>query len=205
MQDLIWAIPGLLLAITVHEYAHGRMAYQLGDPTAAMAGRLTLNPLSHLDPIGALMFWIFRFGWAKPVPVNPGYFKDPRQGMLLVAAAGPLANFITAFLVLVVVMLLPARVLAGTALGSVMGLAVWYNIFLGLFNLIPIPPLDGSKILRNVLPYSAAQAMDQLETYGWLILILMIYLGAFRLILMPLAQQIYGVLAFMARLLTGGF
>ncbi len=204
MQDLIWAIPGLLVAITVHEYAHGRMAYQLGDPTAAHAGRLTLNPLSHLDPLGALMFWIFRFGWAKPVPVNPAYFADPRRGILLVSAAGPAANFITAFALVLVMTALPLGML-GDAVGRILLLGVWYNIFLGLFNLIPIPPLDGSKILESLLPRSFAPVMVQLNAYGWIILILLIYLGAFGRVLMPLANGIFSSMATVARLLMGGF
>lgn len=204
MQDLIWAIPGLLVAITVHEYAHGRMAYQLGDPTAAHAGRLTLNPLSHLDPLGALMFWIFRFGWAKPVPVNPAYFADPRRGILLVSAAGPAANFITAFALVLVMTALPLGML-GDAVGRILLLGVWYNIFLGLFNLIPIPPLDGSKILESLLPRSFSPVMVQLNAYGWIILILLIYLGAFGRVLMPLANGIFSSMATVARLLMGGF
>lgn len=204
MQDLIWAIPGLLVAITVHEYAHGRMAYQLGDPTAAHAGRLTLNPLSHLDPLGALVFWIFRFGWAKPVPVNPVYFADPRRGILLVSAAGPAANFITAFALVLVMTALPLGML-GDAVGRILLLGVWYNIFLGLFNLIPIPPLDGSKILESLLPSSFGPVMVQLNAYGWIILILLIYLGAFGRVLMPLANGMFSSMVTVARLLMGGF
>ncbi|NLP17609.1 MAG: site-2 protease family protein [Firmicutes bacterium] len=180
---MIFRIPALLLAITVHEYAHGKMADYLGDPTARYAGRLTLNPLAHLDPLGLLMLWIFRFGWAKPVPINPFHFHNRRQGIILVSLAGPAANLVTAFVVLLVFKFWPGT---GLVVRQILSLAFIYNLYLAVFNLIPIPPLDGSKVLWGFLPPSRAHAFSKLETYGPIILIILIYLGLVGRIILPI-------------------
>ncbi len=202
MTQLIKIVPGLIVAITVHEYAHGLVAYRLGDPTAARAGRLTLNPLAHLDPIGVLMLWFFRFGWAKPVPVNPAYFRDPRRDMLKVSAAGPGANFIFALL-FSVLEVVAYRLGASRTVIEILQLTVLYNIFLGLFNLIPIPPLDGSRIMRSLLPARSALWLNQIDAYGWLILLLLIYSGFVQVILGPVAGFVFGVLRLVAVTLVG--
>ncbi len=202
LEQLLLAVPGLIVAITIHEYAHGLVAYRLGDPTAARAGRLTLNPLAHLDPVGALMFWIFRFGWAKPVPVNPMYFSDPRWGMLKVSVAGPAANLIGAFAFTVGLVLAQRWGLGGLTL-TVLSLGVMYNIFLGLFNVLPIPPLDGSKILRSLLPPAQAHRMDQLGQYSLIIILVLIYTGVIGRVLVPIAGMVVEVLYITARALVG--
>lgn len=200
-QDMIFRIPALLVAITVHEYAHGKMADHLGDPTARYAGRLTLNPIAHLDPIGLLMLWIFRFGWAKPVPINPFYFRNRRQGLILVAGAGPAANVLTAFLVLVVLKLWPG---AGVVVSQFLHLTYLYNLYLAVFNLIPVPPLDGSKILKGILAGTQAHTFSQLETYGPILLVLLLYLGVIGQILLPLVSLLTSLLEMVGNWLVFG-
>ena len=168
IQELIVNIPVVLFAITVHEYAHARMALSLGDPTAKLAGRATLNPISHIDPIGAICLYLFHFGWAKPVPVDPRYFKNPRMGSLWVSLAGPLANFGVALVagILVRYFLFPwelyLRILVSMTI---------LNIALGLFNLFPIPPLDGSHILESFLPYQALRKYREMARYAPMLLL----------------------------------
>ncbi len=189
LQEAVYRVPALLIAITFHEVAHGWVAYRLGDPTAKYHGRLTLNPIPHIDPMGALMLLIFRFGWAKPVPVNPMYFRgDRRRGMVLVALAGPAINFILAFVVAALVaMVLSYMPMTGFAifLLNFLLMLMIYNVFLGMFNLLPVPPLDGSKILSNLLPRSFSSFFAQIEQYGFFILILLIFTGAIQYLLQP--------------------
>jgi len=179
--------PGLLIALVCHEVAHGYVAYLLGDPTAKSQGRLTLNPLKHLDPLGTLAFFFVQFGWAKPVPVNPGYFKNPRQGMLLTAIAGPGVNFLlaaafaTAIHIMTSIEFMPAtmteKVLVPLYLICQAG--VFVNLILGVFNLIPIPPLDGSNVLAYFLPPQMAYKYMNLSRYGFIILIGLIVVGRY--------------------------
>ncbi|HMM38267.1 MAG TPA: site-2 protease family protein [Desulfovibrio sp.] len=181
----ILAVP-LLLALVCHELAHGLAAYALGDPTARRAGRLTLNPLRHLDPLGTVVFFIANIGWAKPVPVDPRFFKNPLKGMLLVALAGPGANFLLAVLFAVLYhALLPWAVAhqAG-ALGTVLvpltlisQAGVFVNLVLGTFNLLPVPPLDGSNILAGVLPRHLAYRYLSFGRYGVFVILAAILLG----------------------------
>lgn len=168
------AIP-LLYSIIFHELAHGWVAYKLGDPTAKNAGRLTLNPLSHLDPIGTLMLLFVGFGWAKPVPINMGYIRT-RSGLIMVAAAGIVANMILAFIAVFLLKLL-SPVPSGP-LGLILYYMMQINIMLAAFNLIPIPPLDGSKILMGFLSHRAQYALSRLEPYGFFIIIGLLYMGA---------------------------
>ena len=199
LGDMLVRIPALLIAITFHEYCHGKMADHLGDPTARYQGRLSLNPLVHLDPIGTLMLFFVGFGWAKPVQVNPYNFKgDKKLGMLKVAAAGPGANFSLAFLTMVLqgifFITLRNETLFITA-NPFFNSLVTYNIFLGIFNLIPIPPLDGSKILSGILPYRYDYYYRQLEQYGFLLLMLLIITGVFRTVIIPLAYYVQVIMA----------
>jgi Zn-dependent protease len=158
----------LLFAVTIHEYAHGRVALALGDPTAKNAGRLTLNPITHIDPIGAICLIFFNFGWAKPVPVNMRYFKDIRRDTILMALAGPVSNLTVAFIAgLILQFYLPQSPLYQVLLIYMLIM----NIGLGLFNLLPIPPLDGSHVLENILPPSAAWRFHQIRSYAPFILI----------------------------------
>ena len=184
----------VLLAITLHELAHGYVAYCLGDNTAKAAGRLTLNPLAHLDPIGTLMMLIAGFGWAKPVPVNPFFFKGNRTtGMMLVSLAGPLVNLIVAYIAYAVYV-------AGQGFYTVpfmnqfLNYCIILNVFLAVFNLIPIPPLDGSKILAGFLPKQTAfKFLTTMERYGFVILMVLILFNITDMIIQPIA---YGILNF---------
>ena len=145
--DLIFRVPALLIALTVHEYAHARAAVAMGDDTPRQLGRVTLNPLAHLDPVGLLMLWLTQFGWAKPVPINPNRFQSYRSGMVWVSLAGPLSNAVMAF---VAAIALGACKFWGLGIPEVWKILAWtrdYNIILAIFNLLPIPPLDGSKVL----------------------------------------------------------
>jgi len=169
------AIP-LLYSIIFHELAHGWVAWKLGDPTAKNAGRLTLNPLSHLDPIGSLMLLFVGFGWARPVPINLGYIRNARSGLILVSAAGIIANMILAFIAVFLFKLLTPE--SSGPLGLLLYYMTQINIMLAAFNLIPIPPLDGSKILMGFLSHRAQYALSRLEPYGFFIIIGLLYMGA---------------------------
>lgn len=193
---VLLAIP-LLYSIIVHELAHGWVAYRMGDPTAKYAGRLTLNPIKHLDPIGTAMLFIFGFGWAKPVPVNFNQLHNTRLGLILVSSAGIVANMVFAFLAVLLL-----QVLSPSSSGSI-GQFLYYlaqiNIILASFNLIPIPPLDGSKILMGFLPERFQYALSRLEPFGFFIIIGLLYLGAldpvihfFRWIILSLIGLLLG-------------
>ena len=178
MLDMVLRLAAVLLCLTVHETCHGLAAYALGDPTARRAHRLSLNPLRHIDWFGLLMMFAAGFGWAKPVPVNPNYFKKPKQGMALTALAGPVSNFLLALLTL-----LAARIFCDVAaysetnqriLDFLLMVAV-LSIGLGLFNLVPIPPLDGSKVLFAVLPDRAYDWLMRNERYGMLLLFALVF------------------------------
>lgn len=182
-QTLILLVPVILLALTVHEFSHGMVAYRLGDPTAKYAGRLTLNPISHLDPIGTLMLFLVRFGWAKPVPVNPTYFANPKRDMLWVALAGPMANMVLAFLSGLVIQVLDLDPYAflperdAGILDTLMAWSLYINLALAVFNLLPVPPLDGSKILFGLLPPQYEHMAYNLERYGPGVLLGLVLLG----------------------------
>lgn len=182
VNQLFLLVPGILVAITFHEYAHGWVANRFGDPTAREAGRLTLNPITHLDPLGTLMLFLVHFGWARPVPVNPRYFRDPKQGMVWVAVAGPVTNMALAFVSGVAVSSLVASGLSheGAALNTVAIMLVFslkINLALAVFNLLPIPPLDGSKVLHGLLPPRYEYIVYDLERYGPWVLVGLIILG----------------------------
>ena len=185
---LVSIVISLLVALTVHEYSHARVALSYGDPTAKGQGRLTLNPISHLDPIGTLMILIAGFGWARPVPINPMRFRDLRKGLLWVSLAGPISNFILAFISLLIYILAFNYGVRSDFFQVLMLTMVQLNMVLGIFNLIPLPPLDGSKILQTFLPPAALRSYQQIEPYAPIILILLIVTGAFRLVLFPLTN-----------------
>ena len=179
LSILLGVVPSLL-CITLHELAHGTVAYLLGDDTAKRAGRLTLNPLKHLDPIGLLMLLIFRFGWAKPVPVNMMKFKNPKYGMAITALAGPACNFLITlvFLVLYGALIVPlSHSQAGNVLLEGIELTAYISLGFCIFNLIVIPPLDGSKILFSLLPDALYLKLMRYERYGSLILLLLVWSG----------------------------
>jgi len=172
----------LLIAFTIHEFAHAYTAVQLGDDTPRQLGRLTLNPIAHIDPIGALLLIIAGFGWAKPVPVNPYNLRNgPKMGMVVVAAAGPFSNFVMAALAAIPFRLgIVPDIGGGTfipTLSNFMVDFIYINLVLMLFNLIPIPPLDGSKILRGFAPHDWDGVLSQLERFGPILLLLLVYAG----------------------------
>ncbi len=179
-------VPVLVFSMSLHELAHGLVAYRLGDPTAKLRGRLTLNPLKHLDPLGTAMFFItaalggFIFGWAKPVPVSPYYFRNRQRGMMWVGMAGPFTNFVLAIIFAVALNLLePTLNQPGSVRGwvfTLLFLAMEVNVVLGVFNLIPIPPLDGSRIVGGFLPRAAYEKWVMLDRYGIFIILLLLVL-----------------------------
>jgi Zn-dependent protease len=163
MIDSIIRIAVLLFAVTIHEYSHGKAALSLGDPTAKNAGRLTLNPLRHIDPVGAVCMYLFGVGWAKPVPVNIAYFSDRRKDTILMALSGPVSNLAAAF---VAGLLIRYYYLQIDIYLLILVNMVLLNTGLGLFNLLPIPPLDGSHVLENILPAGAASGYQKIRRYA---------------------------------------
>ena len=202
LTSMVATLLAVLMAITFHETGHGYIAYRLGDPTAKNQGRLTLNPIAHLDPIGALMMFVFGFGWAKPVPVNPFYFEGDRtKGMMLVSVAGPLTNLIISFAAYFIYV-------AGSGFAAIPFLSIFLsttvtlNIYLAVFNLIPIPPLDGSKILAGLLPKATAyKFLNTVEQYGFLILMLLIFFNITDMIMVPVANVILSFFTFILQLI----
>ena len=181
LRDMVLRLVSVFLCLTVHETCHGLAALALGDPTAKRARRLSLNPLRHIDWFGLLMMITVGFGWAKPVPVNPNYFRKPKQGMALTALAGPVSNFLLALLLLLIAR---GEFLRAVTTGSFSG--TWFSFLvdtaslsvgLGLFNLVPIPPLDGSKVLAVLLPDRAYMTLMRYERYGMLLLLILSFVG----------------------------
>lgn len=190
----IVALPGIIIAMVIHEWAHARVAYALGDYTPKLDGRLTLNPAAHVDIFGLLMLFIVHFGWAKPVRINPGNFSNPRRDDILVSLAGPMSNLITAFITLVVwVILLRFGVEMSEGAASVLQLIMIININFAIFNMLPIPPLDGSQILRNLLPYEMARYFVYIERYSFFILIIFLMTPILGYVFVPLQRLIYGI------------
>lgn len=226
IQELLVRIPVLLLVLTVHEVAHGYVAMRLGDPTARNFGRLSLNPLKHIDPIGALCMFFFRFGWAKPVPINTRYFKNPRRDMAISAAAGPVSNLLMAF-VGVIVFYFSAYFIGfrGEGISFVLRYSfieqvlpsvefadrfqfvwllfvqtfVFMNLSFGFFNLIPVPPLDGSRIFLQFLPPKYYFGIMKYERYIMLGLFVLLYTGVVSL---PLNKLIIGTLSLFEKIVT---
>jgi Zn-dependent protease len=190
IAELMLSVPAVLWAITFHEYCHGWVADKLGDPTPRLSGRLSLNPMHHLDPVGAVMLLFFRFGWAKPVPIDPRYFKNPKRDLALVSAAGAAGNLLTAAVVGVLVRLTPGLFMGNYGYQQFMVLMAAINVGLAVFNLIPIPPLDGSKLLALVLPPRALPAYFQFERYGMFLLMALVLLNVIPMVLSPLVGGI---------------
>lgn|SRR5690554_494243 len=210
LPQLILAAPLILFSLAMHEFAHGLTSVRLGDPTPEKQGRLTLNPLAHLDPLGTLMIILtmlggIGFGWARPVQIDPSHYKNPERGAVLVALAGPFTNF-----VLAVFFGLPLRLLRmgffsqpgaggiGMLVLQFFSTGVLLNLSLGCFNLLPVPPLDGSRILRFFLRGNALRIYKQFESYGFLILfaVLLIFRRQFRTVL-------FGIVLFFYHIITG--
>lgn len=194
-----------LLAVTVHEVAHGYVSDKFGDPTARLLGRLSFNPLKHFDLIGTIALLVFGFGWARPVPVNYGNMKNPRQGRLAVAAAGPVSNFVLALLFAFSLHALAA--VPDQAFGKptatlvdpfrlMLAFGLYVNIVVGIVNLLPIPPLDGGMALIGLLPNRQATLVSRLEPFGFVFIILIAYYtGFWRAVLAPLVYQLVGFFA----------
>ncbi len=204
LQALVLKVPALLLAVTVHELAHGWIADRLGDPTARRQGRLTLNPLPHIDPIGALAFVLAGFGWAKPVPVNAANLRHPVRDMAWVAAAGPVSNLAVAFVGLVafvVIRRVEAVPFITEPLGGILLYVYQFNLVLAIFNLIPLPPLDGGHFLPYFFPRGSWALLHQLEQYGPFLLLLLVITGATRYVVGPVFQIVSEIYLAIVRLL----
>ena len=194
---LLIQAPVILLSLTVHEYFHGWTANKLGDPTAKMRGRLTLNPIAHLDILGTILMFVVGFGWAKPVPIDPRNFKDPKKDTILVAIAGPLSNLVMALAAGLALRYMIPRMVSGEissegvypVIAIILVLTLIYGIALAVFNMIPIPPLDGSRVLYGLLPNRYAYAYSRFEPYGVIFLFILFIFGGgiFKYLLMPVS------------------
>ncbi|MCK9216750.1 MAG: site-2 protease family protein [Firmicutes bacterium] len=193
-MELLYRIPAVFIGFSFHEFAHGLAAYYMGDNTAKDNGRLTIDPAAHIDPIGLLMLIIFRFGWAKPVPINPANFKNRKRGIIIVSIAGPIINFILATLALFIYGFINSRFNIQNEIFDKIIINIYFiNIGLGVFNLIPIPPLDGSKILAGLLPERIEYKFYKYEQYSYIVLLILIFTRFIDYILSPMffyAQKI---------------
>ena len=193
LTGLIAGLPGLVIALVIHEYAHAKAADVMGDFTPRMTGRLTLNPMAHIDPIGLIMLLVVRFGWAKPVMINARNFRNWRQGELLVAVAGPVANLLVAFISLLAMAVLFKLGMFSEGVRLVLSMMVLFNINFAIFNMLPLPPLDGSKVLMVLLPVRLAYKLMSLERYSFIILIFLMMTPFLTMILIPLQRLVLSV------------
>ena len=187
--SMIYRIPALLFAISIHEYAHAQCADSMGDPTARYMGRLTFNPMAHLDPIGAILLVVAGFGWAKGVPINVNNFRNRREGILKVSFAGPAANLFLCFLAALMMALLGRMGMLSDGLYKFLFWMQLYNVWFAFFKLIPVPPLDGSRILSELLPAKQSWQFNEIaDRYGFYILIALVFTGITSMIINPLAN-----------------
>lgn len=185
--SLLYRLPAVFIGFSFHEFAHAYVANLLGDNTAKLEGRMTLDPMAHIDPTGIIMLILFRFGWAKPVPINPYNFKNRKKGIILVSLAGPVMNFFIAFIALFIYMTIYYKLgFINKIIENILVNIYFINIGLGIFNLIPLPPLDGSKILVGFLPYKIEYNFFRYERYLYILLILLIFTDSINYILNPM-------------------
>jgi len=193
-QTTLLTLPGLILALTLHEYAHATVSDRLGDPTPSQQGRLTLNPLAHLDPVGTVFLIFAGFGWGKPVQVDSRYYRNPARDMMLVSLAGPVSNFIQSivwfFVYGALVTFAPMEINVVQIITAMVLYAAFINVSLGVFNLLPLPPLDGSKILRYFLHGKGGQVLDFLENYATIILLVLFMTNLTSIIISPIIEWI---------------
>ncbi|WP_242911561.1 site-2 protease family protein [Eubacterium aggregans] len=191
--NLLLGLPGILIAISFHEMAHGYAADAMGDPTPKMMGRLTMNPLKHIDPVGFIAMVLLRFGWAKPVPVNPNNFKNRKKGMIVVALSGCLTNLLLGFIGMAAYFaVLP---LQNEMLSTILQYIYYYNVLFAVFNLIPIPPLDGSQLLAEFLPPRASQKFSEFGRYGMFVLLALMFTGIFGMVISPIINAVLSLYA----------
>jgi Zn-dependent protease len=205
LKEIPFVAITLMIAFSVHEFAHAYVAYKFGDDTAAKQGRLTLNPLKHLDPIGTLLIFIAGFGWARPVPVNRFFFKNPRLAGILVSVAGPLSNLLLASIGFFAAYGLTAAGLSGQFMSGLAGFLdvfIWLNLVLFVFNLLPLPPLDGYRIVEDLAPQQVRAKMTQYEMYGSLIFLILVLTPLNQYTISPIFQT---VIPFVANGLSGFF
>lgn len=190
-------LAGLVIGITIHEASHAFVAYRLGDPTAKLEGRLTLNPQSHIDPVGALMLLLLGFGWGKPTPFDPFNLKNIKRDSALISAAGATANFLIAIVFSLPYLIFYYTGMLNPTIASIylyLSPFIWINLILGVFNLIPISPLDGFKVLAGLLPREWYEDFIQMKKYGIFILLALVFTGVIGKILLPITSTIFGFL-----------
>lgn len=205
--EVLYFIPALLLSLSIHEFGHSLVAYKLGDRSQKALGRLTLSPFAHIDPLGFIFILLFRFGWGKPVLIDDRNFKNRAKGNMLVSLAGPLFNILLAIVLTIVLKLLwvfgitPDTITSsvGEILYYMLNIAIQFNIIFAVFNLLPLPPFDGSKILYYFLPYKGKQFMNSIERYSIWILIFLLWTGLYSYIILPA----YMGVAFVINLILG--
>ena len=203
-SDMVFRIPALIAALTIHESAHARAAVAMGDPTPRFLGRVTLNPIPHIDPIGLILLFIAGFGWAKPVEVNHRNFRDGRRGMFVVSLAGAGANIALGFVAWFFLLLLGELNLIGMVWQKTLWQLYRYNLMFAVFNLLPIPPLDGSKVLMSLLPGHLAYQYQKIEPYGNYILIALVLIpGLLSTVVTPFYRIIEFVIRGLASLILG--